>query len=50
MQKIKEILFNYLNQRYSLKYIQFILEMLEINENKRPDFIQLEMEMNKLFS
>ena len=50
MQKIKEILFNYLNQRYSLKYMKFILEMLEINENKRPDFIQLEMKMNKLFS
>ena len=50
MQKIKEILFNHLNQRYSLKYMQFILEMLELNENKRPDFIQLEMKMKKLFS
>ena len=50
MQKIKEILFNHLNQRYSLKYMQFILEMLEFNENKRPDFIQLEMKMKKLFS
>ena len=50
MQKIKEILFNHLNQRYSLKYMQFILEMLELNENKRPDFIQLEIKMKKLFS
>ena len=49
MQKIKEILFNHLNQRYSLKYMQFILEMLELNENKRPDFIQLELKMKKLF-
>ena len=50
MNKIKEILFEHLGKRYSAKYIMFILQMLEVNEEKRPDFIQLEMKLKKTFS
>jgi hypothetical protein len=49
MQKIKEILFSHLSNRYSFKFLIFILQMLEINEDKRPDFIQLEIKFKKLF-
>ena len=49
MNKIKEILFKHLGKRYSAKLISLILVMLEVNEEKRPDFIQLEMKMKKLF-
>ena len=48
-QKIKEILFNHLGERYSEKYISFILLMLIVDEEKRPDFIQLEEKMNGIF-
>ena len=50
MQKIKDILFKHLNKRYSSKYIMFILQMLEVNEEKRPDFIQLELKIKKYFT
>ena len=50
MQRIKEILFKHLGKRYSQKYIMLILLMLEVNEEKRPDFIQLEMKIRKNFS
>ena len=49
MEKIKEILFKHLGKRYSDKFISLILCMLEVNEEKRPDFIQLEKKMNKIF-
>ena len=49
MQKIKEILFSHLSKRYSFKFLIFILQMLEVNEDKRPDFIQLETKFKKLF-
>ena len=45
MKKIKDILFQFLSIRYSDELIMFILSMLEIDENKRMNFIQLE---NKL--
>ena len=50
MQRIKEILFKHLGKRYSQKYIMLILLMLEVNEEKRPDFIQLETKIRKNFS
>ena len=50
MKKIKDILFKHLGKRYSSKYIMFILQMLEVNEEKRPDFIQLEMKIKKFFT
>ena len=48
-QRIKEVLFKHLGKRYSPKLIMFILLMLEISEDNRPDFIQLEMKINKVF-
>ena len=42
MNEVKSILFNYLRKRYSEKLILLILLMLEVDENKRPNFIQLE--------
>ena len=49
MQKIKDILFSHLSNRYSFKFLIFILQMLEVNEDKRPDFIQLEIRFKKIF-
>ena len=42
MNQIKNIILYYLSNRYSLNFITFLLKMLEVNENNRPDFIQLE--------
>ena len=50
MQKIKEILFHHLNKKYSFKLMMLILDMLEIDEEKRPDFIELEMKFKKTFA
>ena len=47
MDKIRSILKSYLNKRYSDKYIEFLLCMLEIDEKKRPDFIQFEKVMSQ---
>ena len=47
--KIREILFKFLDKRYSEKYILLILLMLEIDEEKRPDFIELEKKVNESF-
>ena len=49
MNEIKKIIFNYLGMRYSEKLILLILSMLEIDENKRPNFIQLEELLKKYF-
>ena len=49
MNKIREILFKFLDKRYSEKYILLILLMLEIDEEKRPDFIELEKKVNESF-
>ena len=45
---IKNIIFQYLSKRYSEKLIDFICSMLEIDENKRNNFIQLEAKLKKL--
>ena len=47
MKKIKHILFQFLSERYSNKLIMFIYSMLEIDENKRMNFIQLENKLVK---
>ena len=46
MKLVNEILYNYLNERYSNKMISFIYMMLETEESLRPDFIQLEKYLN----
>ena len=48
MEKIKIILFQHLSKRYSDKLILFIFSMLEIDEDKRISFIQLEEKMKLL--
>ena len=42
MKEIENILMKYLYQRYSIKFIYFLLIMLEHQEKNRPDFISLE--------
>ena len=49
MKKVKYVMFNQLGNKYSQRLILFILSMLEIEEEKRPDFIELESKMKNLF-
>ena len=42
MDNLKDILVKYLISRYSYDFIDILLKMLEIDEKKRFDFIQLE--------
>ena len=50
MDKIKEIIFQYMGHRYSLNLVSFILSMLEIEENKRLSFIELEEKLKKIYT
>ena len=43
MNIIKKILNKYLGKRYSQNLIRLLLEMLQVEERKRPDFKQLEL-------
>ena len=45
--KIKKIIENNLNSRYSKEYIKLIISMLQIKEKNRPDFIELESNIQK---
>ena len=49
MNKIREILFKFLEKKYSEKFILLILSMLEVNEENRPDFIELENKMKESY-
>ena len=40
--KTKFVVNRYLNMKYSQKYINLLISMLQINEKDRPDFIELE--------
>ena len=42
MDQIKNVIMHYLSGRYSLNFIMFLIKMLEVDENNRPDFIELE--------
>ena len=42
MEKLKNILVKYLIAKYSYEFINVLLMMLEMDENKRPDFIELD--------
>jgi hypothetical protein len=44
--EIKSILMKYLSGRYSLDYIYLLLNMLEIDEKNRPNFIELHHYIN----
>ena len=50
MEKISEILNKYLGERYSNKFISLIYLMLQVEENTRPDFIELEKKLNILLN
>ena len=41
MEKIVIIVNNYLSNRYSQEFIELLLYMLQVDENYRPDFIEL---------
>ena len=41
MDKVKNIIDGYLSKRYSKKFINLLLLMLQVNEKYRPDFIEL---------
>ena len=47
MENIKNTLDKYLSKKYSNNFIDILLLMLEFNEKKRPDFIQLEQFISK---
>ena len=42
MNNIRSVLNNYMNGKYSNNFIEILMCMLELNEKKRPDFIQME--------
>ena len=42
MENVKNILVKYLIAKYSYNFVGTLLKMLEIKEDLRPDFIQLE--------
>ena len=48
MAHIRKVIEKHLNNNYSSLLIEILLFMLEINEKKRPDFIQLEKVISKL--
>ena len=50
MNTINAILNSYLRERYSNKFISIVYLMLQIEEQLRPDFIQLEEKFNNLLS
>ena len=49
MNKIANILIKYLNNKYSHKFIQVLVLMMETDENKRVDFISLNKYVKKNF-
>ena len=42
MENVKNILVKYLIAKYSYNFVGTLLKMLEVNENIRPDFVELE--------
>jgi hypothetical protein len=42
MIKLKEIVFKYLDGKYSIKFINLVIFMINIKEKKRPDFVELD--------
>ena len=46
MEMIENIINNYIRENYSNKIVDILVRMLQIEEKKRPDFIQLERIFN----
>ena len=49
-EKIKEVVINYFNGRYSNDFIYIMMKMISIDEKKRPDFIELNRIINNYYS
>ncbi len=49
MKEVSKYIENLLKIKYSKKFIELIISMLEIHEEKRPDFFELEKIINKIF-
>ena len=45
MEKLTMIVTGFLSKRFSINFIAFLLLMLEIDEDKRPDFVELECKL-----
>ena len=45
MNIIKNILEKYLIVKYSYNFVNILIKMLEVNENLRPDFIELDVNL-----
>ena len=48
--KTKLVVNRYLGKKYSQKYLNILISMLQINEKDRPDFIELEKMMEKVYN
>ena len=48
--KTKLVVNRYLGKRYSQKYLNILISMLQLNEKDRPDFIVLEKKMEDILS
>ena len=49
MQKVSKIINNKLSSRYSINFINLLIQMLQIDENLRMDFIHLENYINSFY-
>ena len=49
MRRIEKILKKHLKNKYTEKFIQVLLSMLEIDESKRYDFVELNDYINKIY-
>ena len=49
MESVKNVLVKFLIVKYSYNFVGTLLKMLEINENLRPDFIQLENSIRNFY-
>ncbi len=49
MESVKNVLVKYLIVKYSYNFVGTLLKMLEVNENLRPDFIQLENSIRNIY-
>ena len=50
MTNVSNIIVKYLISRYSYSFIEILTKMLEIDEDNRPDFIELEKFVNEKYN
>ena len=49
MDIIKNYIYKYLGKKYTNDYIKILIEMLNVDEKLRPDFVQLNSMMYSFF-